>query len=609
MNKNFIKILLVALTLAPIFAKGQSATDTVPYCCDFESSVEQAYWRFANTTTSNANKWVLGTSTQTGQGVYSIYISNDGISHNFSNIQSCSYAYRRLHIPAGVYEVSYDWVAKGYQAGSNYYSYMRAFLIPVTTTFTGGQLLTGLSATGLPAGAIALDPGRAQCGVTTWQSYVNPIVYIGNGGDYFLVFVWYNNTSASTSYQPPAAVDNICILPVSCPSPWDITRTYLSNGCMALSWTDWGNPAGWIIEYGGLGFTPGTGTQRYTTSKPDTICGLLPDTIYDFYVRAVCDSNDTSKYSSVIHLRYCEQNINCIDFTNLNSPDVTCTYGKFSRFGNYSAGLPGPYANRGIRNPNNGHGVYSVSEGASHTVLTDVTEKDSLSGFQLYTIPSGSCESVRLGCAYGSNLCQASAYKFHVDTLVSDIALVNYAVVLVDPTNPHDSLSEPRFLFEVLDSTGRLINPTCGYSNINVSVARQTWNRGITISGGHQVYWKDWSPIGLDLSGYHGQTITIRITVFACGAGAVDHSGYMYYTLGCSKARIIANTCGDRVQTATLTAPAGFLYRWYNNSIPGWTSNQQTITVNMDSSEYFCDVMFYSDTTCYFTISTLAAPR
>ena len=92
--------------------------------------------------------------------------------------------------------------------------------------------------------------------------------------------------------------------------------------------------------------------------------------------------------------------------------------------------------------------------------------------------------------------------------------------------------------------------------------------------------------MGLNISQYHGQNITIRVTSFNCGQSGPNHCGYVYYTLGCSKARIVANTCGNNAQVATLTAPSGFLYRWYNRSLPNWSSNQQTVQVNIDSSVY-----------------------
>ena len=122
--KRLYFYLTLALMFCPVLIKAQSATDTVPYCCDFESVAERAYWRFANT--SGGNRWCTGVGNQTGQGLYSMYITSDGVSNTYSNVQSWSYAYRRIYMPAGVYEVDYDWVANGYS--STTYAYLRAFL-------------------------------------------------------------------------------------------------------------------------------------------------------------------------------------------------------------------------------------------------------------------------------------------------------------------------------------------------------------------------------------------------------------------------------------------------------------------------------------------------
>ena len=149
MKKIYPHLLLAFLT-PPTLMRAQSATDSVPYCCDFENTVERVYWRYANQNANNANKWTIGYGTQNGNGLYGMYITNDGTSHNYSNVQSYSYAYRKIHIPTGIYEVSYDWKANGYSSIT--YAYLRVFLIPATATLSGGALYNGLSGTSLPAG-------------------------------------------------------------------------------------------------------------------------------------------------------------------------------------------------------------------------------------------------------------------------------------------------------------------------------------------------------------------------------------------------------------------------------------------------------------------------
>ncbi len=625
-------MLVMGLILAmPAIARSQTATDSVPYCCDFENAVERAYWRFANDAT---NKWAIGFATQTGTGLYSMYISTDGGgSHGYSGVVTNSYAYRRIHVPAGVYEITYDWMARGYVSGTTYYGYMRAFLIPAaSTTLTGGQVLTGLSATSLPAGTISLDAGAMQ-NQTTWTNFNNPIVQVPNTMDYFLVFFWYNNTSV---YAPPAAVDNICLTPVTCPKPMNITKTDLGNGCISITWTDYGNPqpTGWIIEYGQRGFTHGNGTKIYTTSKPDTICGLQADVTYEFIIRAICPNGDTSNYSDPLNYRYCT-GMRCIDFTNLRGPGVTCTYGRYQYYQQYTATYPGPYANTGVIDLGPGaYGTASGSPGSLHTVNTDPNSRDPLFP-QLSKIPPDECESVRLGSFYGGYICQSVSYSYVVDTANADILLFKYAAVFNDVG--HSATQQPRFVFEILDQQNNLISPTCGAADYNATEVTNgsipgTWythngsfsyidtivdsNTGAirtqSISGttyANGLRARDWTPLGLNISAYHGQTIRIRVTSFNCGQSGPNHCCYVYYTLGCSKARIVANTCGNNAQHATLTAPSGFRYRWYNPSLPGWTSTLQTVQVDIDSSTYYCEVSFVDDTSCKFTMSTMAAPR
>jgi len=76
---------------------------------------------------------------------------------------------------------------------------------------------------------------------------------------------------------------------IACPAPSGLTITYGSNDTVAFTWTPGGLEAAWIIEYGPLGFTPGTGTAQGSTNIPDTITGLAPG-VYEFYVQADCGS-------------------------------------------------------------------------------------------------------------------------------------------------------------------------------------------------------------------------------------------------------------------------------------------------------------------------------
>ncbi|WP_170853751.1 GEVED domain-containing protein [Lishizhenia tianjinensis] len=64
-----------------------------------------------------------------------------------------------------------------------------------------------------------------------------------------------------------------------------------------LNWSATNTAAQYIVEYGSVGFTPGTGTNFTPTSATSqTVTGLAHQGVYDFYIRSICGAGDTSAY-------------------------------------------------------------------------------------------------------------------------------------------------------------------------------------------------------------------------------------------------------------------------------------------------------------------------
>ena len=106
-------------------------------------------------------------------------------------------------------------------------------------------------------------------------------------------------------------VDNILVdLIPSCPKPKNLTATGATATSVDLSWTEMGSATTWNIEYGPTGFSLGNGTVVTADSNPYTLTGLNSSTMYDFYVRASCDSSDISDYSGV-----CSYGTDCAPLT------------------------------------------------------------------------------------------------------------------------------------------------------------------------------------------------------------------------------------------------------------------------------------------------------
>lgn len=139
-----------------------------------------------------------------------------------------------------------------------------------------------------------------QCTGTAYGNYVvNFSSYVGNG-QYIALRVpkiFTGSTVYNTGY-----VDNIMldVIP-TCPKPTDLTvnTAQTTQSSVELSWTENGSASEWAVEYGPAGFTPGNGTTEiFASNTAATITNLSAAMPYDFYVRSICGSGDTSSYSA-----------------------------------------------------------------------------------------------------------------------------------------------------------------------------------------------------------------------------------------------------------------------------------------------------------------------
>ena len=104
-----------------------------------------------------------------------------------------------------------------------------------------------------------------------------------------------------TSFTGDICLDDIQVVEApTCPQPSNLTLDNADNTTATFSWFENGTATEWTLEYGPVGFTPGTGTSMLTTNNPETITGLTPDTFYEAYVRAACTPGDTSFYTGPV---------------------------------------------------------------------------------------------------------------------------------------------------------------------------------------------------------------------------------------------------------------------------------------------------------------------
>ena len=286
-------------------------------------------------------------------------------------------------------------------------------------------------------------------------------------------------------------------------------------------------------------------------------------------------------YSVLVHTLTLAQ---CIDFTNLRSNNVTCTYGSFSN----------PYQNIGIKDDGPG------KKSSRHTIHRDANETDPRTGNQLHTVPPGEIASVRLGNWNTGAEAESITYQYFVDPDETPILVFKYAAVMQDPN--HTPQEQPHLKLEILDESNNLVDSYCGAFDF-IASSSLGWNQS-----NDGVLWKDWTAVGLDLSDYKGQTVRIRFTNYDCQR--TGHYGYAYINISCQKKKIQSLTCGLNNMT-TFSGPDGFDYMWYkmDGAIKRYIGTDQEITVPTDETTYYCEVSQTGKPTCSFTLDVKANPR
>ncbi|PPK96734.1 putative secreted protein (Por secretion system target) [Nonlabens xylanidelens] len=113
-------------------------------------------------------------------------------------------------------------------------------------------------------------------------------------GSIYKLVMWKDSTTAGLT-----GTTDICIQEgPTCLSPNNLSVSNITTNTAMLSWVSGGSgEASWDVELGVDGFTP-TGTPTdFGVSNPFMATNLMPETAYDYYVRADCTGGDTSEYS------------------------------------------------------------------------------------------------------------------------------------------------------------------------------------------------------------------------------------------------------------------------------------------------------------------------
>ena len=237
-----------------------------------------------------------------------------------------------------------------------------------------------------------------------------------------------------------------------------------------------------------------------------------------------------------------------------------------------------------INTPNNG-----IVNG-QHTIMTG-NGIDPYSCGNVPVVAPGGTFSARLGNDLGGYGAERLRYTFSINPN-NTLIIYKYAVILEDPNHPAGD--QPRFEAKVLDQNGQII--PCTYYYVAAGSGSDFQSCG-------SVQWKNWTTIGVDVSNYIGQNVTVDFATGDCNQGA--HFGYAYVEASCAPFTLDSRYCEiqNGVNVAVLTAPAGFQdYVWSN----GATGPSTIITNPQQGQIVTCDITSVNG--CVATLEATLTP-
>ncbi|MBQ6156403.1 MAG: fibronectin type III domain-containing protein [Bacteroidales bacterium] len=263
------------------FTTLNAAPASVPYSCDFEDTVETAAWTMVNGFMTN--KWFIDTAANnTTDGQYGLYVSSDSgatVSYNISG-NNTVWAYRDLSFgDAAEFNLSFDWRCLGETGAYGLYDYLQVLIGTPTAVNAGSYAST-------PSSLVALGDFAGDSTWSTASVTLDGTLYANTTQR--LYFRWYNDYADGSGIS--AAVDNIVISEVECARPAAIEMTTIGTTTATLTITPASETdAVWEVMLNDSAFS--------VTDVLVTLSDLTPGSVYEVYVRTVCDGGDTSVWS------------------------------------------------------------------------------------------------------------------------------------------------------------------------------------------------------------------------------------------------------------------------------------------------------------------------
>ena len=322
--------------------------------------------------------------------------------------------------------------------------------------------------------AITIEPGAE------WRTATGQIPQSLRPVARRLVFIWANDPSTSSPIPPSAAIDNIQIVSGESTPPTFITSTVTNGTDVNVSWQ--GNSERYELLY-----------SKYGNSHSDTIKNIsgtsqnilnLPKGVYEFWVRGVNPTTgEMTSWSFSEPLLVYDPSTYCLDYMNLDNAvcrtleiptgtPITPNYENDTRIIKTIGKV-----DYGFRNNRSQHTLHYLPD-----------EKDPNTNYQLSTTPPDGSElaAVRLGGSYvtapprgaaSTSLGEDITYDMNIVPGSKQILLLKYAVVLMDPNDDtHTDNGKPRFIIQILDKKGDMLDEVCGFADFSAGVNTEGWH-------------------------------------------------------------------------------------------------------------------------------------
>ena len=223
--------------------------------------------------------------------------------------------------------------------------------------------------------------------------------------------------------------------------------------------------------------------------------------------------------------------------------------------------------------------------------------------------PQGGNYSIQLGNDQIGAQAEKVSYTFTIPASRNDFTIeYYYAVVFQDPDHHPDE--QPRFRAKVYDVSNGSTEMACAsfdYTSTSglpgFSSTQMKGGSSTAVTG----YYKPWSPVTINLSGYAGHTVRLEFITEDCTKSG--HFGYAYVDVSSNCTSVFKSYAFcPNANVINLIAPSGYKeYHWWNEDFTVNLGNASTITVipPPPNSTVYVDLVPYDGFGCRDTAFTV----